>query len=457
MIKYFILGRYSMEEGFELAISCGKSEVVDLLIQKGINVNTFRSNSDTALIIAAACGFVDCVHVLLRYGVNINEMDDLGSVTPLICATYHDRDEVLVTLFKANYMIEKNNGNLKMGTVESVVKEHHSECGLSIDKQNKYGESALIVAAMHNHVKCLQLLLEQNACVDLQDKEGMTALMHAATYGNFECMEILVDSNAKLDITDNSGNDALMKCIFERNDDDGRCASFLIEAGCLIDHKNNDDKTALTIAIEYDEFAIIKKLIARGVDVNHCVKNVSALWGAVHKRVSIALQILLDAGANPNVGRPPIVACVSNRYCSVECVMRLLEAGADINSIDGCYGTMMLNAAKEGKANIVRIALDEGGELNISHVKFEKPHIYNEEALMLLFAAGEDCDYFKCSTEAPKAIIDTRKDISLLNVCRKSIREHLLVTRSKQNLFKLVELLPLPKAMKKYLVYDVLL
>ena len=100
----------------------------------------------------------------------------------------------------------------------------------------------------------------------------------------------------------------------------------------------------------YYKINVINELIARGVNVNHCTKtNGTALWTAADKKDENLLKILLDAGANPNIGRPALVTCVAERYPSVECVKILLEAGADINSDDVDYGTMMLNAAKRRK------------------------------------------------------------------------------------------------------------
>ena len=70
---------------------------------------------------------------------------------------------------------------------------------------------------------------------------------------------------------------------------------------------------------------------------------------------------------------------------------------------------------------------------------------------MLLFAAGEDCDYFKYSTDVPLAIIETRRDFGLQNLCRKSIRNHLVVTNPKRDLFRLVEFIASSKSYKKVL------
>ena len=285
----------------------------------------------------------------------------------------------------------------------------------------------------------------------------MTALMHAATSGSTESVQILINSNAKLDLIDVNENDALILSLFsEHMDNSGDCSLLLIKAGCMINQENTHGKTPLIIAIWCYKINVINELIARGVNVNHCTKNnVTALWTAANKLDDDSLKILLDAGANPNIGRPALVTCVDERYPSVECVKILLEVGADINSDDVDYGTMMLNAARQGNPEIVNIALNAGATINTSHKTFDFTYTYNEQALMLLFAAGEECDYFKYSREAPKTIIETRKDFSLQNICRKAIRKNLNVTNPKRDLFRLVELLPLPKPIKNFLVYDV--
>ena len=378
-------------------------------------------------------------------------------------AACHNHENILIQLLKAGAMIneahENNEYNESNNALIIATAAGSFEClkilleyGASINDQNRYGETALMIAGLYREPKCLQLLLEHNASIDVQDNMGMTALMHAATSGSTESVQILINSNAKLDLIDKNGNDALIHSM----DDYGDGSLLLTKAGCMINQENTNGKTPLIIAIWYYKINVINELIARGVNVNHCTKNnVTALWTAADKKDENLMKILLDAGANPNIGRPALVTCVAERYPSVECVKILLETGADINSDDIHCGTMMLNAARRGNPEIVKIALNAGAEINISHKTFNGPYGYNEEALMLLFAAGEECDYFKYSRDTPKTIIETRKDFSLQNICRKAIRKNLNVTNPKRDLFRLVELLPLPKPMKKFLVYDV--
>ena len=386
----------------------GKGKIVDMLIEEGVNVNMLRYDR-TPLMIAACYNHEEILIKLLEAGAMINEKNESNEYNAcnnaLMIATAAGSFECLKVLL---------------------------EYGASINDKNRYGETSLIIAALYRELKCLELLLKHNACIDVKDNIGMTALMHASARGSTECMKVLINCDAKLDVIDDNGDDVLIKALSGHMDDNGDCSLFLIKAGCLISQENKEGKTPLMIAIWYYQIDVINELIARGVNVNYCNKNnVNALWiAADHKDVNL-LKILINAEANPNIGRPALVNCVSQRHCSVACVKMLLEAGADINSDDIHCGTMMLRAAKVGNPEIVKIALNAGAKINISNKTFDFPYTYNEDCLMLLFACGEECDYFKYSKKAPESIIETRNDYSLQNMCRKIIRMKLIVINPK--------------------------
>ena len=68
---------------------------------------------------------------------------------------------------------------------------------------------------------------------------------------------------------------------------------------------------------------------------------------------------------------------------------------------------------------------------------------------MLLFAAGKECGYFN-SMSAPEAIVETKRDFSLQNVCRNKIRKY-----KTNNKYVQIPSMPIPELMKKYLRCDV--
>ena len=158
----------------------------------------------------------------------------------------------------------------------------------------------------------------------------------------------MIDSNADLDITDNCENDALLKSVIQESDIDwdhhGTLSLLLIKAGCSINQENKHGNSPLHIAVQCLKIDVIIELIARGANVNHRANNHTALWFAAERDCGYSIKLLLDAKADPNIGRPPLVA-VAGAWCSnVNSVKMLIQAGADINSVDTYDGTMMLAA-----------------------------------------------------------------------------------------------------------------
>ena len=127
-----------------------------------------------------------------------------------------------------------------------------------------------------------------------------------------------------------------------------------------------------------------------------------------------------------------------------------------MNCTDHHWGSFIQAGVHQGSCEIVKAALESGSDINISPIDLIFPGTYNEDAIMMLFAAGEECSYFS-STNAPKCIVETKTDFSLQNQCRTAICQQLGVARPKCNMFRLVKLLPLPNMIKNYFLFDMTL
>ena len=97
--------------------------------------------------------------------------------------------------------------NAKIGNIDNM--EAALENGVSIEKQNDAGSTALIIAAYSDQPEAVAYLCKKGANVNAQNKNGVTALHHAAYYNLYEVAEILVTYHADSTIRDRYGNTPL--------------------------------------------------------------------------------------------------------------------------------------------------------------------------------------------------------------------------------------------------------
>lgn len=245
-------------------------------------------------------------------------------------------------------------------------------------------------------------------------------------------------------------------------------------------------------------------LIAAGAPVNHLTrgKEVTPLDVAALNDDSVAVLSLLIAGAQPNLHQPSLSPLTTSAYRSNYKIFdMLLNCGADVNWPVMNLGTCLCIAAYAGAGDIMRRALQAGAMINLSpRFNYRYPLHFNcqllmrgrdqedeskepqhgiycpqgddtfrrspraiarrmDDASLLLVAAGEDVSnvpYFK-SPQISRELTAIRKErtSSLLNMSREVIRAQMLACNAgNRNLFQVVEQLPLPRLLQKYLVYN---
>ncbi|GAP87068.1 putative ankyrin repeat protein [Rosellinia necatrix] len=149
--------------------------------------------------------------------------------------------------------------------------------------------------------------------------ESCSPLFTAISLGNFEMAKMLVAAGAKIDIPDSHGNTPLHQCI-QQGDAGATCA--LLGLGANILKTNSAGDGPLHMAVEVGSEAIIRAILercargdppARGKAgatnlLRRCVdardsRNMTALHLAVSLQRMDALKILLEYGADVNIGR----------------------------------------------------------------------------------------------------------------------------------------------------------
>jgi len=87
---------------------------------------------------------------------------------------------------------------------------------VEVNSQDKYGNTALILAAMNGRNEICGMILSKGCNVDIQDKDGNTALMIACRENLTDSVRVLLCQNADFSIRNNDGRTAIN---FAKNSD----------------------------------------------------------------------------------------------------------------------------------------------------------------------------------------------------------------------------------------------
>ena len=137
------------------------------------------------------------------------------------------------------------------------VVKYLAELGADVNAKVSYGGTALMKAAIGEHLDVVKYLAECGADLDVKDEDGRTALMREANWGQLDVVKCLVECGADLDIQDKNGQTALMMAAIWGRLDVVKC---LAEHGADLEAKDKDGRTALDIARECEKADCVKFL-----------------------------------------------------------------------------------------------------------------------------------------------------------------------------------------------------
>ena len=267
-------------------------------------------------------------------------------------------------------------------------------------------------------------LIDAGASVIIREYFGRTALMLAAEYGHVECLSSLIKAGADVNFCEFIGNTVVHKAVEGGHIE---CLTTLINAGADVNINDDTCQSALHFAAREGHAESLLCLLEAGADVNHSDDNGST---ALHESAYRGHH---------------------------QCIKILVEAGADVNLRDGAGNTGLTHAAWDRDGlTCMKILLAKGAKLNGTVEFHDDCNGHMEYNSLLLFAAGYEgiADFFLKYAYAKEEDRCGYNEFSLRNICRKSIRNHLLKLDLHENLFVRVPRLPLPKAIQSYLLYD---
>ena len=318
---------------------------------------------------------------------------------------------------------------------------------IDVNLRIRSGMTPLMHAAEKGSAECTNVLIKSAADVNLTDFNHKTALIYAVQCGSTECIRILIEAKADVNACSAARGACLFKAVSCGNE---ACVKLLCKLVADVNKTNNVGNSPLMFAAIYGHVEIIKCLVSFGADVNDVNKTSgqTPLMVALYKKNLLRLVKSTD---KQFYSRP-------NR--DLRCIKVLLELGAYVNRKDHC-GRTALYIATNPCADAVRVLLKANAEITAidrRKMRLPFPEIFydlerNLQNRKILFAAGRTDD--TCYMESfYRSHVEDRH--SLRHLCRLTIRQRLSSNYPNRNMFVPADQLPLPNALKSFIVYDLL-
>ena len=225
----------------ETVTSDSNVDILEMLIDAGVDINGVDNNERTALMFAARAGNARAVKTLIEHKANVTHTDNHGR-NALFYAIENDTPELIDILI----------GN-----------------GIDVNQTNNQGNTALTYACKQEYTtsidKIASKLIAHNANVNLQNINGWTALMHAIKNRYYKTADILLKSDADVNLKGRNGATAV---ILTMQNEEYDFVATLVANGANVNETDDQWLSLLMYAIGAGKIECVNALIRRGLNIN---------------------------------------------------------------------------------------------------------------------------------------------------------------------------------------------
>uniref|UniRef100_A0A803TFS8 Ankyrin repeat and KH domain containing 1 n=1 Tax=Anolis carolinensis TaxID=28377 RepID=A0A803TFS8_ANOCA len=296
-------------------------------------------------------------------GLLVQEPDGLMVATPAQTLTDTLDDLIAGGLRNIHFLACSQALNV---TSQSVLPTYPS---VDIDAHTESNhDTALTLACAGGHEELVSVLIARGASIEHRDKKGFTPLILAATAGHVGVVEILLDKGGDIEAQSERTKDTPLSlaCSGGRQE----VVDLLLARGANKEHRNVSDYTPLSLAASGGYVNIIKILLNAGAEINSRTGSklgISPLMLAAMNGHVPAVKLLLDMGSDINAqietnrNTALTLACFQGR---AEVVSLLLDRKANVEHRAKTGLTPLMEAASGGYAEVGRVLLDKGADVN---------------------------------------------------------------------------------------------
>lgn len=277
-----------------LAAQHNRANIIPLLIEANIDVNTLVCRTRTALHEAARAGHEECVHLLLSLNSDIEA--GTGSGTPLDAAVSEGHLDCTKALIKAQANVDIP-GVFGQSILFSAAKSPNpamlqffadsNTCNFrekGIHDVSFNGSKLLHVAAFHARPQNVSLLVALRSDVNAPSGCDSTPLIEACgSYSTdhqavLECVQALLAAEANPRVTDYSGNTCVHLAAKQGNELLLRLLCSLQHAALNVGQRNLFDEMPLILAVRSCQIGAVRTLVELKANVNDVYNKVRDCW-----------------------------------------------------------------------------------------------------------------------------------------------------------------------------------
>ena len=337
------------------------NDVLNVLLDRGLGVDTVTERGWTPLMFAAREGHLKCLATLIERGADCS-LGDVDGDTALMLAARAGKVGAVTALAQGGGDPSHQNRRGQSALMHAASKEMVAallQLGAEVNTRDQHGSSPLTVAAEFGHEEAVLELLNRGADVSVIDNDGENALMMAATKGKVNIVKALLEKGARPQRVNNKGENALEKA----------AKSGHVEVTKILgDHSDREWRNKCLIsASKQKKVDIVASYISVGADINaRDTNDMTGLHYAAKEGNTKVLLLYLDYGLDVNItgGAPeawsPLMFAA--RDGQLTAVKILLERGAKIDFQNKSGKTALFIAARNCRSEVVLELLEQGAD-----------------------------------------------------------------------------------------------
>lgn len=283
------------------AVEAGDTNLIQLLLDLGVDVEEKTPYGETSLIMAARMGNLRVEKVLLDRNADIGARDNVGGSALQSAVVNRHLDMVLLLLDRGANIETKNYAGLPVlhlaiigGCLDIVLLL--LDRGANIDRKDDGGRPVLHLAIAMQHLDLVLSLLALGANTSMTDHDGWSALHLAVASGRLDMVLMLLDWEANPTIKDNVGWTPLHLAVVGG---ELKFTQLLLDRGANIAAIDGEGRPVLHWAAAKGLLEIVHFLLEKNADIAVVdVRGKSALyWAERHGRVMVS-ELLQKHGAD---------------------------------------------------------------------------------------------------------------------------------------------------------------